>query len=243
MKMLDLFWESLYPRRLTCDLCGKDVRLEDSGPAAFLCPACLALLRPAPALQLPSGLDGVWAGLLYNHAAAKMMHRFKYRNAPYLAQTFAAFFPVPPEVDRILPVPLFPARRRKRGYNQSERLAVCASRNMAAPLDASLLRRTRDTLSQTAFSPGDREKNVRGAFCADKRLNGLSILLIDDVFTTGATAGECARTLKAAGAERVYALMACAAIGKDQLPQSQGSAQNTHGIAGGRHSYGSGMLR
>lgn len=211
MGLTKIFLDALYPRGLACDLCGRDARLADSGPQAFLCPKCLSLLRPAPALPLCPGLDGAAAGLLYTGEAARMMHRFKYRRECYLAETFAAFLPLPEKADCILPVPLFPARQRLRGYNQSELLARCVARATGMPINGFLLSRVRDTLSQTTLDHDARARNVRGAFRAEGEVKGLAILLVDDVFTTGATVGECARTLKAAGAVRVYALAACAA--------------------------------
>ncbi len=212
MKPLELFLEALYPRCLTCDFCGRDVRLEPAGPAAFLCPACLALMRPAPALPLPPALDGAAAGLLYTPEAARLMHRFKYRRGRYLAQTFAAFLPLgEAAVDYMLAMPLFPAREKERGYNQSVLLAQCFSTRTGIPLAESLLRRVRDTPSQTNLDHAARARNVRGAFRAVGEVKGLTLLLVDDVFTTGATLGECARVLKAAGAKHVYGLAACAA--------------------------------
>lgn len=211
MGLMGMFLDSLYPRGLTCDLCGRDARLTESGPGAFLCPACLALLRPAPALPCPPGLDGAAAGLFYTPEAARMMHRFKYRQAPYLADTFAAFLPLPTmAVDRILAVPLYPGRERRRGYNQSALLAQRLAQRAEIPLDNTLLSRTRDTPSQTALDHAARARNVRGAFQASEGALGLSLLLVDDVFTTGATLSECGRALKVAGACRVYAVAACA---------------------------------
>lgn len=211
MGLIGMFLDSLYPRGLTCDLCGRDARLAAEGPEAFLCAACLALLRPAPGLACPLGLDGAAAGLSYTPEAARMLHRFKYRQAPYLADTFAAFLPLPATaVDRILAVPLYPGRERQRGYNQSALLAQCLAQKAGIPLDDTLLFRTKDTPSQTTLDHGARARNVRGAFRASEKAAGLSLLLVDDVFTTGATLSECGRTLKAAGALRVYAVTACA---------------------------------
>ena len=212
MRLAEMFLNALYPRGLTCDLCGRDARFGESGPAAYLCPACLALLRPAPALSPPDGLDGAAAGLLYTPEAARLMHRFKYGQGRYLAETFTAFLPLPEAAfDCILAVPLYPAREKRRGYNQSALLARCISTRTGIPVDSSLLLRTRDTASQTTLDHEARARNVRGAFRPGGEVKGLSFLLVDDVFTTGATLGECAKTLKAAGADKVYALAACAA--------------------------------
>lgn len=206
------FLNALYPRGVTCDLCGRDAFLGKAGPGAFLCPDCLKLLRPAPALPPPAPLDGLAAGLLYTEEAARLIHRFKYSGAQYLAETFAAFLPPPPAADCILPVPLYPGRRRRRGYNQSELLARCLSRAAGIPLEPGLLARLRDTPSQTALHPDDRARNVRGAFRAQGPARGRRVLLVDDVCTTGSTLCACAQALREAGAREVWAMTACAAL-------------------------------
>lgn len=210
MRLVATFLNALYPRSVTCDLCGRDAFLEAAGPGAFLCPACLQLLRPAPPLPPPARLEGLAAGLAYTEEAARLIHRFKYGGAQYLAETLAAFLPPPPGADCVVPVPLYPGRQRKRGYNQSELLARRLARDTGIPLERGLLARLRDTPSQTALHPGDRARNVRGAFRAQGSALGRRILLVDDVCTTGATLSECARVLRAAGAAGVWAMAACA---------------------------------
>ena len=114
----------------------------------------------------------------------------------------------PGEHDCIIPVPLHPARLRRRGFNQAWILAVPVASRLRVPIAGTLLRRLRPTLSQVTLPERDRRRNVRGAFTAVARtpLNGLRVLLVDDVFTTGATLAECARALRAANAETVDAL-------------------------------------
>jgi ComF family protein len=113
----------------------------------------------------------------------------------------------------VVAVPLFPAKQRQRGYNQSELLADAAMAQLkkSAPgwklrLAPSLLTRRRDTGSQFELSPRGRRRNLEGAFAIDpSRLTpGCEVLLIDDIYTTGATARECARVLRRAGAARVW---------------------------------------
>jgi ComF family protein len=114
----------------------------------------------------------------------------------------------------VVPVPLHPARRRERGFNQSELLAVGLVRtlakqgNGALPVAAACLRRTRVTPPQTGLSVAARRENLRGAFAVAKpeAVRGRAVVLVDDVITTGATLSACARTLKRAGAERVLGL-------------------------------------
>jgi ComF family protein len=112
----------------------------------------------------------------------------------------------------VVAVPLFPAKERQRGYNQSELLAdaAIAELHRIAPewrlRRADLLKRRRDTASQFELSARGRRRNLEGAFGVDaeKFPIGCEVLLIDDIYTTGATARECARVLRRAGARKVW---------------------------------------
>lgn len=108
-------------------------------------------------------------------------------------------------VDAIVPVPLHWLRRWRRGYNQSAALAYGLAMRLRTPLQTSWLRRVRNTPEQTRQTPAGRKANVRGAFRVRRgaSVQGRSILLVDDVMTTGATASEAARALDEAGAGRV----------------------------------------
>ena len=110
-------------------------------------------------------------------------------------------------VDVILPVPLSHKRQSSRGYNQAALLAWPLALRFALPYLPRALKRVRDTLSQTDLSAADRRDNVAGAFEADaNQVNACTILLVDDVITTGATMEACAAALRDAGAEHVYAV-------------------------------------
>ncbi len=112
------------------------------------------------------------------------------------------------DAELIVPVPLHTARERDRGYNQAQLLAEQLSRAMGVPLATGALRRVRDTPPQTELTPSQRRENVRGAFGvfdADV-VQGRTVLLLDDVLTTGATLSECAKVLKRAGTARALAL-------------------------------------
>ena len=110
----------------------------------------------------------------------------------------------------VVPVPLFPSKLRRRGFNQSELIARMALKlSPSRPryrLCIDLLDRSRDTASQAGLTPHQRRENLRGAFrVRDRReIAGREVLLVDDIFTTGATASECARVLRRAGAARVW---------------------------------------
>lgn len=109
----------------------------------------------------------------------------------------------------MVPVPLHSSKRRQRGFNQSEELARAALKKLGRPsiqLAGKLLVRERATISQIGLTRPQRAENIRGAFRVVHRssVEGQSVLLVDDVLTTGTTASECARVLRKAGAESVF---------------------------------------
>ncbi|HHE67490.1 MAG TPA: ComF family protein [Candidatus Parcubacteria bacterium] len=105
----------------------------------------------------------------------------------------------------LIAVPLSKKKLKKRGFNQSEEIAKELSRFLEIPLYNKVLLKTRETLSQTGLNKEERIKNVEGAFLVQnkEKIENKKVLLVDDVFTTGATMEECAKVLKKAGAERV----------------------------------------
>jgi ComF family protein len=142
----------------------------------------------------------------------EIIHRYKYQHAlwfePYLAQLLidrAASELHSGGWDLIVPVPLHPTKEREREFNQAQRLARRLSLATGIPMDHRLIRRTQPTLTQTLLSREERLDNVRKAFAPRRglKLVGRRIILIDDVFTTGATTGACARVLRDCGAEEV----------------------------------------
>jgi ComF family protein len=114
----------------------------------------------------------------------------------------------------IVPVPLHPKRLRWRGFNQSVLLGRELGRIFDLPLDPFLLQREVETPPQTQLSEEERRRNVRGAFVVNpsNSVENRSILLLDDVYTSGATVNECSRCLKAAGASEVYVLTLARAV-------------------------------
>lgn len=136
--------------------------------------------------------------------------RFKYvrdlRAGKALAALAAQNFPLADEqYDCLIPVPLHVRRLRWRGFNQSLLLARAVARRTDTPLAPRLLDRTRPTATQTRLTRAERRANVRGAFRAEATaaLKDRRILLVDDVYTSGATVDECARTLYQSGVCRV----------------------------------------
>jgi competence protein ComFC len=140
------------------------------------------------------------------------IHRFKYQNALWFENFLADLFlraAVPAlrgqKWDFIVPVPLHSVKQREREFNQAERLAAHLSAAIKIPLNIQLLRRVAPTMTQTLLTREQRAENMRGAFAIRRsmKLAGEKIILVDDVFTTGATTSACARALRAAGAGEV----------------------------------------
>lgn len=144
--------------------------------------------------------------------ALDVIHRYKYQRAlwfePFLAGLLALRAKPMLGADKwdlIVPVPLHPVKEREREFNQAGRLGRMLSRETGIPMNATLVRRVKYTQTQTRLSRAARTENLQGAFAARKgaRLQGERIVLVDDVLTTGATAGECAKVLKRMGARAV----------------------------------------
>ncbi len=184
-----------------------------SGP---VCPCCGV---PTPdgtpcraCREAPLRLEGIRSAAPYRGPVRVAIHYLKYRHARELADPLGELMarywrqdPLPAEV--IVPVPLYPSRLRRRGYNQAALLAWALSRRIGLPMDEDALCRVRATASQMRLKAADRRRNVEGAFqCTSDRLNGRRVLLVDDVCTTGATLEACADVLRAGGARQVWAL-------------------------------------
>jgi competence protein ComFC len=170
--------------------------------ATFVCEECK---------NVDFGFQSARAPLKYDGIGKQVVHALKYRGYKRVVGRLAA--PLMLQVvgedhfDAVVPVPLHSSRLRKRGFNQAELLARGVAEKMKATVSDTLevVRSTRD---QVELSAAQRRANVAGAYTATKPLRG-KILLIDDVFTTGATMSACAGTMVRAGAKEVHALSLC----------------------------------
>lgn len=187
-----------------CVRCGKVP--EGAVEKDFLCDVCR---------KSPPAFDLARTAMPFRSCARDVIHTLKYKSGIWLKEDLAdilegcarAHYDVA-SIDLVLPVPLNQEKFRKRNYNQSALLAESLARRLALPYMPSVIRRTRFTSTQTHLSVAGRKKNVKGAFELGNPefVRGRTVLVIDDVMTTGATLGEVASVLKAAGAWRVWAL-------------------------------------
>ena len=187
-----------------CHVCGFPFP-HDEG-AGVLCAECTR--------QQPD-YDRARAVFAYDDNSRQLLLRLKHGDrldgvpafGQWLARAGTAFWP---DTDVVLPIPLHPWRLVRRRYNQAALLARAVSRFCDLPSPPNLLQRSRSTISQGGLTRRGRARNVRGAFAVRKSgtgiLAGAHIVLIDDVFTTGATVSACARLLKRHGAARVDVL-------------------------------------
>jgi len=150
----------------------------------------------------------------YEGGLKEAIHKFKFKRQRYLAQLLGPLLvnvfwtcPAYQKVQVVVPVPLTLRRLRKRGFNQAELLAREVARALNLPLFLTLVK-ARETTPQTGLKREQRMDNLKGAFKVERPflVANKTVLLIDDVFTTGATIEECSRTLTSAGAKEVYVL-------------------------------------
>lgn len=215
MELLDLF----FPKR--CVSCGKF--------GSYICSGCLSKIefiekpicpicqRQAvggvthPGCRSKYGLDGLVVACRYKGSAGIAIRSVKYKWQYDIAKVLVELlvssfwqFSVP-SMSLLVPVPLHSKRRRWRGFNQAEKIARILASQYGLSV-SELLRRTRETKTQVGLRRAERLKNVRGVFAlkADANIKNKDILLFDDVYTSGATMGECARVLKKAGAKSVW---------------------------------------
>jgi len=184
-----------------CERCG--LPYEGEITTTFVCGNCHEM-----ELHFRSARSAVVSSKL----VLEVIHRYKYQRAlwfePFLADLLnrqAAPLLKNEKWDLIVPVPLYPVKKREREFNQAEELARHLSRATEIPVNKNLLRRVEPTRTQTQLTRTQRAANVSRAFAMveGQKLSGEKIILLDDVLTTGATTSACAKVLRKAGASEV----------------------------------------
>ncbi|MEL7649452.1 MAG: ComF family protein [Sedimentibacter sp.] len=227
--------EILYPEKNTCFFCGTyDEEIQDRYICAdceknvrrIVPPVCLRCSKPVEP-DSPAGLCtdcrlSSWnfemcrSPFCYEGLIKKGIYMFKYHNKPYFYKFFGKSLAgymksiCYTDFDLIVPVPLHRSKMRKRGFNQSKLVASYISRDFSIPM-AEVLRRIRKTPKQSEMSREERRANMEDAFSLKNEkmadlLKEKTVLLVDDVFTTGSTADECSKVLKQGGADKVYVI-------------------------------------
>ncbi|WP_312645232.1 ComF family protein [Hydrogenoanaerobacterium sp.] len=203
-RFLNLF----FPRRCAC--CGQLL----AGGA--LCEGCLLLLKTleSPLLPYTAPLDGLSAAFAYSGAGAALMREFKFHHQTHcyhlllqesfekqVRETYEKY-----NIDMIIPIPMYRDAKRERGFNQAEHIASNLAKSMGVPCRADIMQKVCANRVQHHLSKSERVNNVRGVYqvALPQTVRGKTVLLVDDITTTGATLLECAAVLKAAGAVQVY---------------------------------------
>lgn len=237
--------DAVYPPNVTCDVCGAELVAETR---YNLCAGCAEEMpfiegHRCVCCGLPVNDEAEWclrcmntesvfrvhrSPLVYAGKARTLVYSLKFGGKKYIATLFGAmmsdtFLSCGMEGEIIVPVPMTDRERRKRGFNQAELIARGIGARLNIPVLPALVKH-RETAPQKELSGRERENNLHGCFSAvyAEYVAGRKILLVDDVFTTGATANECARTLLGAGAASVSVLTAAAT--KPRLAAERGEA-------------------
>lgn len=212
--------ELLYPRRAVCVGCGDASGLERD----WLCERCRQALaeRWVGATTPPDGqIEGAAAAYTYGDPASGMVRALKYGGVRLLTEPMGRHMVraleglQPVRADCVVPVPMHRVRLRERGFNHAALLAGEVARALELPV-CDALERVRNTPQQVRLDDAERRRNLEGAIAIREEVTGRRVLLVDDVVTTGATAGACAGALLSGGAQAVILLCFAKAGRKEQ---------------------------
>jgi ComF family protein len=187
-----------------CPVCG--IAFFDSPAENHICGNCLTATPHFTEARAVASFETV---------IMDTIHKFKYGRNIVIGDglgSFMAGYPFPDfdfsEYSMIIPVPLHIKKLRERRFNQSLLLARALGKKHKIPVNFSLLKRHKFTLTQTGFNKDEREKNIKRAFTItdEEKIAGKNIILVDDVYTTGATVNECSKILKKGGAKDIAVL-------------------------------------
>lgn len=201
MSLLD--W--IYPPK--CISCRTIFTPVHNAPRKWICKNCRPLLIPAPE---PIGRECL-AAFVYDDLMRDMIHNMKFRSERRIAQGLGILFAEEAagwglKADVIVPVPLHPSKRRIRGFNQAEVLAKPVADALGIPIAPDMILRVKKTLPQSGLSVTAREENLMDAFTFNNKKHsaaGKRIILIDDIYTSGATMNACSEILMRSGADEI----------------------------------------
>ncbi len=217
----NFFLDQIYPH--ICLLCKQFFDEHNKS----ICNKCWKNFKPVPksnrlkSMLVKDGVDAVYSGWYFTKGFDDVIHSLKYNDRAKLglelgrhlgqlisSETFGT-------VDVLTAVPLHRVKYRDRGYNQAEWIGKGAADIWQIPFTKQILKRNRYTVSQTTLNQEDRKANMANAFTAHGSIENKSIVIVDDVLTTGSTMSSCATVLKNAGAAYVYALTVSAPLEQD----------------------------
>ena len=184
MKLIETILDFIFPTK--CGICNKIGK-------EYICENCYKEIKKYMYINTNSD---IFYMLKYRDIVRDRMIAFKFNDKPYL-------------YDIIIPIPMYKNKKTKRGYNQSELFAKGISKALKIPVSVNLLIKQRDTLMQSSLGKNERAKNVQNAYEIKnmEKINNKNILLVDDIYTTGATINECKRIIMRAGATKVGVLI------------------------------------
>jgi len=238
---LNEFLEMIYPSNIKCICCEGEL---ENKVDFNICGYCRSKIKFAPVwsnLNIENEYSQSYTKVLtvteYNNAIRRLIYKFKYNSQTYIAREMASIMANFLEkenlsFDVIIPVPLYAAKKRKRGFNQAELLAKYLSKDIKVQYDINVLGRIKETETMHMLTKEQRSENVKGVFSVENstqtpfknrsvilnavervfwatestQIEGKHILLVDDIYTTGATIKECSEVLLNAGTSKVTAV-------------------------------------
>ena len=209
MKLLQRVLDLLWPRN--CEICGRPVDRE----ARYICAECLnriPFVRPEDGIY---EIDDAASAVRFECETREIINGYKFKNSIWLKDDFVDWIEAAARsrfdvaaIDAVIAIPTTLSHRINRGYNQSALLAESLAKRLDRRFLGRAVARTGHPKRQSSLSEEERAENVKGTFVVrePELVRGRTILLVDDIMTTGSTLSECAKTLKDAGAWRVWSV-------------------------------------
>ena len=209
MKLLQRALDLLWPRN--CEICGRPVDRE----ARYICAECLnriPFVRPEDGMY---EIDDAASAVRFECETREIINGYKFKNSIWLRDDFVDWIEAAVRsrfdvaaIDAVIAIPTTLSHRINRGYNQSALLAESLAKRIDRKFLAGVVARIGHPKRQSSLSEEERAENVKGTFVVrePELVRGRTILLVDDIMTTGSTLSECAKTLKDAGAWRVWSV-------------------------------------